>query len=78
MDVPPVLSEQATRAGIKGIVILEITVDIDGSVKNPRVLRSIPLFDEAALEAARQWRYEPTRLNGQPVPVILTVTVPFQ
>jgi protein TonB len=41
------------------------------------VLRSIPLLDEAALKAVRQWRYTPTLLNGIPVPVIMTVTVTF-
>jgi periplasmic protein TonB len=41
------------------------------------VLRSIPLLDAAAIEAARKWRYEPTLLNGMPVPVIMTVPVIF-
>lgn len=43
-----------------------------------RVLRGIPLLDEAAVEAVRQWVYEPTRLNGVPVPVLMTVTVNFR
>ena len=72
------MPETARNAGISGVVILEITVDIDGTVKDARVLRSIPLLDDAALEAARQWRYEPTMLNGRPVPIVMTVTVPFQ
>ena len=42
-----------------------------------RILRSIPLLDEAALEAVRQWQFTPTLLNGVPVPVIMTVTVNF-
>src|SRR5207247_5879058 len=42
-----------------------------------RILRSIPLLDAAALDAVRQWEYTPTALNGQPVPVIMTVTVNF-
>jgi protein TonB len=41
------------------------------------ILRSIPLLDEAALDAVRQWRYTPTLLNGTPVPVIVTATVNF-
>jgi protein TonB len=41
------------------------------------VLRSVPLLDQAALDAVRQWEYEPTLLNGVPVPVIMTVTVNF-
>ncbi len=77
VDVKPVTPETALNAGIRGVVILEITIDTDGSVREARVLRSIPLLDAAALEAARQWRFEPTLLNGRPVPVVMTVTVPF-
>jgi TonB family protein len=77
VDVPGVLPPQAAQAGIRGVVILEIVIDTDGSVKDARVLRSIPLLDRAAIDAAKQWRYEPTQLNGQPVPVIMTVTVAF-
>ena len=76
-DVPPVLPEIAARANVRGIVILEVTVDVDGTVKDARVLRSIPLLDAAALEAVRQWRYEPTSIDGKPVPVIMTVSVAF-
>jgi protein TonB len=41
------------------------------------VQRSIPLLDEAALEAVKQWRYQPTLLNGVPQAVRMTVTVNF-
>ncbi len=43
-----------------------------------KILRSVPLLDDAAVEAVRQWEYTPTLLNGVPVPVIMTVTVNFQ
>jgi len=43
---------------------------VDGTVQNARVIRSIPLLDEGALDAVRQWLYTPTRLNGRPVEVI--------
>ena len=42
-----------------------------------KVLRSVPLLDEAAITAVKQWEYTPTLLNGVPVPVIMTVTVNF-
>ena len=58
-------------------MILEIVVGGDGAVSNARVLRSIPLLDQAALDAVRQWRYEPTLLNGVPTPVVMTATVNF-
>ena len=46
-------------------------------VQDARVLRSIPLLDQAALDAVKQWEFTPTLLNGVPVPVIMTVTVQF-
>ena len=64
-------------AGARGIVILEATIARDGTVKDARVLRSVPLLDEAALTAVRQWVFTPTLLNGVPVEVIMTVTVNF-
>jgi protein TonB len=77
-DVPPIDPAIAQAARVQGMVILEATIGIDGRVQNARVLRSIPLLDEAALAAVRQWTFTPTTLNGVPVPVIMTVTVHFQ
>lgn len=73
----PVYPPDAQAARVAGMVILEVRIGTDGSVEDARVLRSIPILDEAALEAVRQWRFTPTLLNGQPVPVIMTVTVNF-
>ena len=56
---------------------MEATIDTQGFIADAKVLRSIPLLDEAALDAVRQWQFEPTMLNGAPVPVIMTVTVNF-
>jgi len=76
-DVPPVYPPDAFAARITGVVILEVTIDIDGHVSDAKILRSIPLLDNAALEAVRQWEFTPTELNGMRVPVIMTVTVNF-
>jgi protein TonB len=51
---------------------------VDGSVVGAEVLRSVLFLDQAALDAVRQWRFTPTRLNGEPVAVIMTVTVNFR
>jgi protein TonB len=67
----------AQAARVQGIVIVEATIGEDGHVINARILRSVPLLDQAAVEAVRQWQYTPTLLNGVPVPVIMTVTVNF-
>lgn len=77
VDVAPVTPEIARQANVSGLVILEVIIDKEGAVESAKVLRSIPLLDEAALAAVKQWRYEPTHLNGMPVPVIMTVTVNF-
>jgi TonB family protein len=76
-DVRPAMPEDAARTGIRGIVIIEVTIDVDGTVKDARVLRSIPMLDVAALDAVRQWRFEPTVIDGRALPVVMTVTVQF-
>lgn len=63
---------------MQGTVILECTIGPDGRVTDMEVKRGVPLLDDAAIEAVRQWAYEPTRLNGVPVPVVMTVTVNFR
>ena len=77
-DADPVMPPIAAQAGIRGVVILDITIGTDGSVVDAKVLRSIPLLDRAALDTARLWRFTPTLLNGVPIQVIMTATVNFQ
>ncbi len=76
-DVRPAYPGIAQAARVQGVVILEATIGPDGAVQGARVLRSIPLLDQAALDAVRQWQFTPTLLNGVPVSVIMTVTVTF-
>jgi protein TonB len=76
--VAPVYPAIATQARVQGVVILECTISPQGKVTEVKVLRGIPLLDEAAIEAVKQWVYTPTLLNGVPVPVIMTVTVNFK
>ena len=73
-DVAPQYPEQARSAKVSGVVILQITIGTDGTVSDARVLRSIPLLDGAAIEAVKQWQYDP---GGRTAPAILTVSVPF-
>jgi protein TonB len=75
--VAPVYPSIALQAKVGGTVVLEATIGRTGVVTDVRVLRSVPLLDAAAVAAVQQWRYEPTRLNGEPVAVLLTVTVRF-
>jgi periplasmic protein TonB len=76
-DVAPRYPAMAQASRVEGIVILEALISEDGSVQNVRVLRGKPLLDDAATDAVRQWRFTPPLLNGQPVPVVMTVTVSF-
>ena len=76
-DSKPVYPPIAQSARVQGVVILEAIIGPDGNVAHARVLRSIPMLDAAALSAVSQWQFTPTHLDGQPVPVIMTVTVNF-
>jgi TonB family protein len=75
--VDPVYPEEAKAAGVSGVVIIDIKIGTDGSVAAASVLRSIPQLNQAALDAVYQWEFEPTVLNGEPVEVLMTVTVNF-
>ncbi len=75
--VEPIYPELARRIHLSGIVILDVTVDEEGNVADVRVLRGHPLLDGEAVRAVQQWKYSPTLLNGEPVPVTATVTVIF-
>jgi TonB family protein len=77
VNVAPVYPQEAQDARVQGVVIIEAKIGPDGSVAEAWVVRSIPMLDQAALDAVRQWRYSPTLLNGVPVPIICTVTVNF-
>lgn len=76
-DVAPIYPVLAQRAGIAGAVVLACTIDVRGQVVDARVLSGPPMLSAAALAAVRQWRYRPTLVGGQPVAVLLTVTVHF-
>jgi TonB family protein len=76
-DVKPVYPAEAQNARVQGVVVIEAIVDPSGAIANARVLRSIPMLDQAALGAVSAWHFTPTELNGAAVSVIMTVTVNF-
>ena len=61
----------------QGVVIIDAVIDESGNVSAARVARSIPLLDQSALDAVKQWKFTPTLLNGAPVPVVVTMTINF-
>jgi TonB family protein len=76
-DVTPIYPADARVAGVTGMVILEATIAEDGTVQDAVVRRSVPMLDEAALGAVRQWLFTPTLLNGVPVPVTMSAQFRF-
>ena len=75
--VPPVYPPLASKARVSGTVVLEATLTAQGTVEEIHVISGHPLLIEAAIDCVKQWQYEPTYLNGEPVPVILTARVHF-
>ena len=75
--VDPIYPATAIAARKAGLVILEALISEEGIVREVRVLRPEPWFEHAAVAAVWQWRFSPTLLNGEPVPVLMTVTVRF-
>lgn len=71
VKVQPVYPRRAQARGIEGYVVVEFTVTASGSVRDPRVVEAEPrgIFDRAAKEAARKFRYKPRRVNGEPTAV---------
>jgi protein TonB len=72
-DYPPL----AKTARVSGVVHLLGVIAKDGTIQNLQVIGGHPLLARAALEAVRQWIYQPTLLNGQPVEVIAPIDVNF-
>jgi len=76
-EVSPIYPPIALAARKGGLVILQAVIDEEGLVREVKVLRSDPLFDQSAMDAVKQWRFTKPTLNGQPIPVVMTVTVTF-
>ena len=77
--VEPEYSEEARKPRFQGTVVLLIVVDEQGRARDVRVIRPLGLgLDQKALEAIQQWKFNPGRKNGKPVPVQATVEVNFR
>ncbi|PYV83006.1 MAG: hypothetical protein DMG05_27055 [Acidobacteria bacterium] len=71
---------RSQSAHIEGAVLLEAVIAKSGSVENLRLMSrgAHPFLVKAAMEAVKQWRYQPTLLNGEPIEVVTTITVDFR
>ena len=77
-EVRPLYTEAARRAGVQGVVILELVIGTDGAVESVRVLRGLPLgLTQNAVDAVRQWRFRPSAYRDHPVRVRYVLTVRF-
>jgi TonB family protein len=75
----PQYTEIARKARIQGVVIVEAIIDKQGDVVDVQVLKPLPMgLDQAAVEAIRQWKFEPATLEGKPVDVYYNLTVNFR
>jgi protein TonB len=70
---PPI----AKQARVQGTVVLAATISKQGTIDNLRVVSGHPMLTQSALQAVRQWKYQPTYLNGEPVEVETTINVNF-
>lgn len=73
----PVYPPLAKQTRTQGVVVLAALIGPDGRIRNLRVVTGHPLLSQAAMDAVRQWRYQPMLLNGEPVEVDTTVEVRF-
>jgi protein TonB len=69
LRIPPVYPSRALRSGIEGVVTVEFTIAIDGSVKDPVIVKAKPprIFDKAVLKSITKWKFNPDMVNGKPV-----------
>ena len=79
-QVAPIYPADLRQQGITGTVMLRAVISTTGEMLNPEVINTTvnPGLAQAALDAVRQWRYQPTLLNGQPVEVVTNIDVTFE
>lgn len=77
-QVEPIYPDFARHARIQGPVVLRLTVDAQGQPTLVEVLEGHSAFHQAALQAARQWRFEPARVDGRPVAATFRLTLNFR
>ncbi len=77
--VDPIFPEEARKEGISGVVILIVRTDEHGDIVGVKISKSPhELLSKAAVEAVKQWKYEPMVIKGKPMPIIFTVTMTFK
>jgi protein TonB len=75
--VQPIYPAEARSARLQGPVVLQVVIDEVGEVRDLRTVSGDAVLARAAIDAVRQWRYQPYLLNGQPVKMPIQITVNF-
>lgn len=76
-SVLPVYPTMAKGAGIEGDVVVDTSIDKTGRVIATKIVSGPPMLRQAAIDALRQWKYEPSQLNGEPIDTQTVVTIRF-
>jgi protein TonB len=77
-SVPPVYPDMARTQRVSGNVQIDTLIEEDGNVGTMKILSGPPLLHQAALNAVKQWKFQPAELDGKPTSMHLTVTVQFR
>lgn len=75
--VLPQYPPDAADAHVEGVVRIKVMIGKDGHVQRMRVMSGNPLLKPAAMQAARQWTFQPSQANGIPVRVVTEIDIPF-
>ena len=76
-EVRPIYPAEARADKLEGTVTVDAIIDTTGAVYEAMVVGSIPGLDQAALDAVKQWRFQPGLLNGEPVAVVCNIEFTF-
>jgi protein TonB len=74
----PAYPEDARKQGIEAVVVVKFVVDEDGSVKDPKIVKGHPMFDDLVMQAVRTWTFTPATLDGKTVRMVRMVKIPFR
>ncbi len=77
-STPPSYPMLAKNQHVEGNVLVDALVDVNGRVSSMKIISGPVLLHQAAMDALRQWKYQPATLDGKPVPMHLTVTLQFR
>jgi TonB family protein len=77
--VDPIYPDEAKKAFVQGVVVLEVTMDEEGNIVKVAVLKSeSSLLNQASIDAVKQWKYEPMMSKGSPISVSFNVTLTYR